>query len=288
MSNVSFLGLGVMGYPIAGHLARAGFNVTVFNRTIEKAKKWAKEYGCSFRSSVSEAVRESDFVFSCVGNDNDLRNIIYGQEGAFNNMKKGACFIDHTTASYSIANELEIKAKELEIGFIDAPVSGGEIGAINGKLTVMCGGRKEVYQKALPLIRKYSQSCTLIGDSGAGQLAKMVNQICIAGLVQALSEGIIFAERSGLNTKKVLESISKGAAGSWQLDNRGATMVDRKFDFGFAVELMRKDLGICLDHAEKLKISLPITAIVNQFYTEVQNKGGARLDTSSLITRLID
>ncbi|PQM63828.1 MAG: oxidoreductase [Rhodobacteraceae bacterium] len=285
MSNVSFLGLGVMGYPIAGHLARAGLKVTVFNRTIEKAKKWKEEYGCFFEPNVSKAVKESDFVFSCVGNDNDLREIIYGEEGAFKNMKKGSCFIDHTTASSNIANELQMKANDLDIGFIDAPVSGGEIGAINGKLTIMCGGRESIFKRALPLMKKYSQSCTLIGSSGAGQLAKMVNQICIAGLVQALSEGINFAEKNGLDTKKVLEAISKGAAGSWQLENRGKTMVDGKFDFGFAVELMRKDLGICLDHAEKLNISLPITAIVNQFYAEVQDSGGARFDTSSLITR---
>ncbi len=285
MSNVSFLGLGVMGYPIAGHLARAGLKVTVFNRTIDKAKKWKEEYGCSFEAEVSNAVRDSDFVFSCVGNDNDLREIIYGEGGAFKNMKKGSCFIDHTTASSTIANELEKKANELDLGFIDAPVSGGEIGAINGKLTIMCGGKELNYKKALPLMEKYSQSCALIGNSGSGQLAKMVNQICIAGLVQALSEGINFSEKNGLDTKKVLESISKGAAGSWQLENRGKTMVDGKFDFGFAVELMRKDLGICLDHAEKLDISLPVTAIVNQFYAEVQKSGGARFDTSSLITR---
>ncbi len=285
MSNISFLGLGVMGYPIAGHLARAGLNVTVFNRTIDKAIKWKEEYGGSFKSDVSKAVRDSDFVFSCVGNDNDLREIIYGEEGAFKNMKKGSCFIDHTTASSSIANELQIKASQLDIGFIDAPVSGGEIGAKNGKLTIMCGGSETNYNRALPLMKEYSQSCTLIGNTGAGQLAKMVNQICIAGLVQALSEGINFAEKSGLDTKKVLGALSKGAAGSWQLENRGKTMVDGKFDFGFAVELMRKDLGICLDQAEKLNISLPITAIVNQFYAEIQNSGGARLDTSSLITR---
>jgi 3-hydroxyisobutyrate dehydrogenase-like beta-hydroxyacid dehydrogenase len=288
MFNVSFLGLGVMGYPIAGHLARAGYNVTVFNRTMEKAKQWSDEYGGEFKTNISETVADSEFVFSCVGNDNDLRDIILGEKGAFNNMQKGSYFIDHTTASYAIANELELNAKKLGINFIDAPVSGGEIGALNGKLTVMCGGKEEIFQKALPLMQKYSQTCTLIGEIGAGQLAKMVNQICIAGLVQSLAEGINFAEKSGLDTKKVLEAISKGAAGSWQLDNRGKTMVDGKFDFGFAVELMRKDLGMCLKHARKKKISLPITAIVDQFYTEIENRGGARSDTSSLITRLKD
>ena len=285
MKKITFIGLGVMGFPMAGHLSKEGYNVTVYNRSEEKSKLWVKNNIGTYSTSIKEAVSESDIVFSCVGNDTDLREITLGTDKAFSSMKPGSVFIDHTTTSSDIAVELSKKAKKLNIDFLDAPVSGGEVGAIKGALTVMIGGEHSIFEKIKSIIAAYAKNITLIGGPGKGQIAKMVNQICIAGLVQALSEAISFSEKSGLDTKKVLDAISQGAAGSWQLSNRGETMVDRKFDFGFAVKLMRKDLGICLDHAGKNNISLPITSIVNQFYAEVQRNGGSKFDTSSLLTR---
>jgi len=285
MKKITFIGLGVMGFPMAGHLSKEGFKVSVYNRSEEKSKLWIKNYVGTVSTSIKEAVSDSDIVFSCVGNDTDLREITLGRDKAFSSMKPGSVFIDHTTTSSDIAVELSKKAKKLNIDFLDAPVSGGEAGAIKGELTVMIGGEHSIFEKIKSIIAAYAKNITLIGGPGKGQIAKMVNQICIAGLVQALSEAISFSEKSGLDTKKVLDAISQGAAGSWQLSNRGETMVDRKFDFGFAVKLMRKDLGICLDHAGKNNISLPITSIVNQFYAEVQRNGGSKFDTSSLLTR---
>ena len=285
MKKITFIGLGVMGFPMAGHLAKEGYNVTVYNRSEEKSKLWIKNHIGTYSTSIKEAVSDSDIVFSCVGNDMDLREITLGTDKAFSSMKPGSVFIDHTTTSSDIAVELSKKAKELNIHFLDAPVSGGEVGAVKGELTVMIGGENSIFEKTKSIIAAYAKNITLIGGPGKGQIAKMVNQICIAGLIQALSEAISFSEKSGLDTKKVLDAISQGAAGSWQLTNRGETMVDRKFDFGFAVKLMRKDLGICLDHAGNNNISLPITSIVNQFYAEIQRSGGSKFDTSSLLTR---
>jgi 3-hydroxyisobutyrate dehydrogenase-like beta-hydroxyacid dehydrogenase len=285
MKKITFIGLGVMGFPMAGHLAKEGYNVTVYNRSEEKSKLWIKNHIGTYSTSIKEAVSDSDIVFSCVGNDMDLREITLGTDKAFSSMKPGSVFIDHTTTSSDIAIELFKKAKELDIHFLDAPVSGGEVGAVKGELTVMIGGENSIFEKIKSIIAAYAKNITLIGGPGKGQIAKMVNQICIAGLIQALSEAISFSEKCGLDTKKVLGAISQGAAGSWQLSNRGETMVDRKFDFGFAVKLMRKDLGICLDHAGNNNISLPITSIVNQFYAEIQRSGGSKFDTSSLLTR---
>ena len=285
MKKITFIGLGVMGFPMAGHLSKEGYNVTVYNRSEEKSKLWVKNNIGTYSTSIKEAVSESDIVFSCVGNDTDLREITLGTDKAFSSMKPDSVFIDHTTTSSDIAVELSKKAKELNIHFLDAPVSGGEVGAVKGELTVMIGGENSIFEKIKSIIAAYAKNITLIGGPGKGQIAKMVNQICIAGLIQALSEAISFSEKSGLDTKKVLDAISQGAAGSWQLSNRGETMVDRKFDFGFAVKLMRKDLGICLDHAGNNNISLPITSIVNQFYAEIQRNGGSKFDTSSLLTR---
>ena len=285
MKKITFIGLGVMGFPMAGHLSKEGYNVTVYNRSEEKSKLWVKNNIGTYSTSIKEAVSESDIVFSCVGNDTDLREITLGTDKAFSSMKPDSVFIDHTTTSSDIAVELSKKAKELNIHFLDAPVSGGEVGAVKGELTVMIGGENSIFEKIKSIIAAYAKNITLIGGPGKGQIAKMVNQICIAGLIQALSEAISFSEKSGLDTKKVLDAISQGAAGSWQLSNRGETMVDRKFDFGFAVKLMRKDLGICLDHAGHNNISLPVTSIVNQFYAEVQRNGGSKFDTSSLLTR---
>ena len=285
MKKITFIGLGVMGFPMAGHLSKEGYNVTVYNRSEEKSKLWVKNNIGTYCTSIKEAVSESDIVFSCVGNDTDLREITLGTNKAFSSMKPDSVFIDHTTTSSDIAVELAKKAKELNIHFLDAPVSGGEVGAVKGELTVMVGGENSIFEKIKSIIAAYAKNITLIGGPGKGQIAKMVNQICIAGLIQALSEAISFSEKSGLDTKKVLDAISQGAAGSWQLSNRGETMVDRKFDFGFAVKLMRKDLGICLDHAGNNNISLPITSIVNQFYAEIQRNGGSKFDTSSLLTR---
>ncbi len=285
MKKITFIGLGVMGFPMAGHLSKEGYNVTVYNRSEEKSKLWIKNNIGTYSTSIKEAVSESDIVFSCVGNDTDLREITLGTDKAFSSMKPDSVFIDHTTTSSDIAVELSKKAKEFNIHFLDAPVSGGEVGAVKGELTVMIGGESSIFEKIKSIIAAYAKNITLIGGPGKGQIAKMVNQICIAGLIQALSEAISFSEKSGLDTKKVLDAISQGAAGSWQLSNRGETMVDRKFDFGFAVKLMRKDLGICLDHAGNNNISLPITSIVNQFYAEIQRNGGSKFDTSSLLTR---
>ena len=285
MKKITFIGLGVMGFPMAGHLSKAGYNVTVYNRSEEKSKLWIEKHVGKYSTSVKDAVKDSDIVFSCVGNDSDLRSITLGTDKAFSIMKADSVFVDHTTTSSDIAVELYKKAKEYNLHFLDAPVSGGEVGAVKGELTVMVGGENFIFDKIKSIIKVYAKNITLIGDPGKGQTAKMVNQICIAGLIQALSEAISFSEKSGLDTKKVLGAISKGAAGSWQLSNRGETMVDRKFDFGFAIKLMRKDLGICLDHANNSNISLPITSIVNQFYAEVERKGGSKFDTSGLITR---
>ena len=287
--KVAFLGLGVMGAPMAGHLAKAGHHVVVYNRTRAKADKWAqdhKEFDVAVAASPREAAAGRDFVFACVGNDDDLRSVTVGADGAFQNMPKGSVFVDHTTASAEIARELGEAAKAQGIFFLDAPVSGGQAGAVNGALTVMVGGDQVAFDRAKPVGMAFSKAFTRIGDNGAGQLAKMVNQICIAGLVQGLSEGIGFGMKAGLDMKLVLEVISKGAAQSWQMENRGNTMVDDKFDFGFAVDWMRKDLGLCLQESKRNGAPLPVTALVDQFYGDVQRMGGQRWDTSSLIKRL--
>jgi 3-hydroxyisobutyrate dehydrogenase/2-hydroxy-3-oxopropionate reductase len=284
--TVAFLGLGVMGHPMAGHLARAGHRVTVYNRTAAKAAQWVKEYGGASAATPKAAVAGADLVFACVGNDDDLRAVTTGPEGAFAGMKPGAIFVDHTTASAEVARELDAAARPLGLHFIDAPVSGGNLGAINGALTVMCGGEAGAFAKAQPVAMAFAKAVTLLGESGAGQLAKMVNQICIAGLVQGLAEAVAFGQKAGLDMKAVLGVIGKGAAQSWQMDNRGPTMIDGKFDFGFAVDWMRKDLGLVLDEAKRNGARLPVTALVDQFYADVQAAGGNRLDTSSLLTRL--
>ena len=283
---VAFLGLGVMGHPMAGHLARAGHDVTVYNRPAAKAQAWVGEYGGRAAATPAEAATGADFVFACVGNDDDLRAVTLGPGGAFGAMKPGAVFVDHTTASAAIARELHAHAAGTGLHFIDAPVSGGQAGAVNGALTVMCGGDNEPFEAMKPLALAFAKAVTRIGDSGAGQLAKMVNQVAIAGLVQGLSEAVAFGQRAGLDMKLVLDVIGKGAAQSWQLDNRGKTMVDDRFDFGFAVDWMRKDLGLVIDEARRNGAQLPVTALVDQFYAEVQALGGARWDTSSLIRRL--
>ncbi len=284
--KVTFLGLGVMGYPMAGHLARAGHQVTVYNRTVPKAEAWAKEFGGSHAATPKAAVADADIVFCCVGNDDDLRGVTFGADGAFAGMKSGAIFVDHTTASADVARELYAAAKKSGLQFVDAPVSGGQAGAQNGMLTVMCGGDQTAFDDVRPAGMAFSKAFTLMGESGAGQLTKMVNQICIAGLVQGLSEAIAFGQRAGLDIPQVLEVIGKGAAQSWQMDNRGKTMAEGKFDFGFAVDWMRKDLGLVLDEAKRNGARLPVTALVDQFYADVQQAGGNRFDTSSLITRL--
>ncbi|MEY3665677.1 MAG: hypothetical protein RLZZ153_1859 [Pseudomonadota bacterium] len=286
--KVAFLGLGVMGYPMAGHLKRAGHQVTVYNRTAAKADRWAGEYGGTSAPSPRQAAHDADLVFACVGNDDDLRSVVLGEHGAFAGMKKGAIFVDHTTASAAVARELHAQALTRGLHFVDAPVSGGEAGAVNGMLTVMCGGDQPAFDAARPVGMAFARAFTRIGESGAGQLAKMVNQICIAGLVQGLSEAVNFGMRAGIDMKLVLDVIGKGAAQSWQMDNRGKTMVDDKFDFGFAVDWMRKDLGLCLDEAKRNGSVLPVTAVVDQFYGDVQRMGGGRWDTSSLIRRLRD
>jgi 3-hydroxyisobutyrate dehydrogenase len=284
--KLAFLGLGVMGYPMAGHLQRAGHSVTVYNRTASKAAQWVAEYGGNQADTPRAAAANADIVFACVGNDSDLRSVVMGDSGALAGMKAGAIFCDHTTASASVARELSAAATAKGLHFIDAPVSGGNLGAINGALTVMCGGSASAFAVAQPVAMAFSKAVTLLGDSGAGQLAKMVNQIAIAGLVQGLSEAIAFGEKAGLDMKAVLGVIGKGAAQSWQLDNRGPTMVDDKFDFGFAVDWMRKDLGLVLDEAKHNGARLPVTALVDQFYADLQAQGGNRQDTSSLIKRL--
>ena len=285
--KTAFLGLGVMGHPMAGHLARAGHDVCVYNRTAAKAQAWAKEYGGRSAATPREAAVGADFVFACVGNDEDLRSVVLGEQGAFAGMKPGATFIDHTTASAAVARELHTAGKAKGLHFVDAPVSGGQAGAVNGMLTVMCGGDRAPFDAMKPVAMAFSRAVTLVGPSGAGQLAKMVNQVCIAGLVQGLSEGIAFGQKAGLDMKLVLEVIGKGAAQSWQMDNRGSTMIDGKFDFGFAVDWMRKDLGLVLDEARHNGARLPVTALVDQFYRDVQVMGGSRWDTSSLIKRLV-
>ena len=284
--TVAFLGLGVMGYPMAGHLVRAGHSVTVYNRTAAKAEAWAAEYGGKAAPTPAQAAAGADIVFACVGNDDDLRSVVLGEAGAFAGMKAGAVFVDHTTASAAVARELHALARGRGLQFVDAPVSGGQAGAVNGMLTVMCGGDAEPFEAMKPVAMAFSRAVTLVGESGAGQLAKMVNQVCIAGLVQGLAEGIAFGQRAGLDMKLVLDVIGKGAAQSWQMDNRGKTMVDDKFDFGFAVDWMRKDLGLVLDEARRNGAKLPVAALVDQFYADVQSMGGRRWDTSSLIKRL--
>ena len=288
--NVAFLGLGVMGYPMAGHLARAGHSVTVYNRTAAKSAAWCEEFASSkspkSAATPKDAAKDADIVFCCVGNDDDLRGVVLGADGALKGMKPGAVFVDHTTASASIARELSAAASAMGSHFVDAPVSGGQAGAQNGMLTVMCGGDAAAFAAVQPTGMAFSRAFTLLGGSGAGQLAKMVNQICIAGLVQGLSEAIAFGQKAGLDMNQVLEVIGKGAAQSWQMDNRGKTMVADKFDFGFAVDWMRKDLGLVLDEAKRNGARLPVTALVDQFYGDVQQLGGNRWDTSSLIKRL--
>jgi 3-hydroxyisobutyrate dehydrogenase-like beta-hydroxyacid dehydrogenase len=283
---VAFLGLGVMGHPMAGHLARAGHRVTVYNRTAAKAQAWAAEHAGRAAATPREAAAGAEFVFCCVGNDDDLRSVALGDDGAFAGMPAGAVFVDHTTASAEVARELAAAATAAGLQFIDAPVSGGQAGAVNGALTVMCGGDAAAFDAMKPVAMNYAKAVTRIGDSGAGQLAKMVNQVAIAGMVQALSEAIAFGQRAGLDMPRVLEVIGKGAAQSWQMDHRGQSMVEDRFDFGFAVDWMRKDLGLVLDEARRNGAQLPVTALVDQFYAEVQALGGGRWDTSSLIRRL--
>jgi 3-hydroxyisobutyrate dehydrogenase len=287
MAKVAFLGLGVMGFPMAGHLVKkGGHEVTVFNRTATKAKEWSDKFGGKTAPTPKAAAEGQDFVMCCVGNDNDLRAVALGADGAFAGMKKGATFVDHTTASAEVARELDAEATRLGFKFIDAPVSGGQAGAENGALTVMCGGKEDAFAAAEPVIAAYARMCKLLGPAGSGQLTKMVNQICIAGLVEGLAEGIHFAKKSGLDVQAVVDTISKGAAQSWQMDNRWKAMNDGKFDFGFAVEWMRKDLMICLAESRRNGASLPVTALVNEFYAEVEKMGGKRWDTCSLLARL--
>ena len=287
MASVAFLGLGVMGYPMAGHLKnKGGHDLTVYNRTAARAEKWVAEHGGRSAATPREAAEGKDFVFTCVGNDDDLREVTVGADGAFQAMKKGAVFIDNTTASAEVARELAEKASAGDFAFLDAPVSGGQAGAENGILTVMVGGEQADFDRARPVIDAYARMVGLMGPSGAGQLTKMINQICIAGLVQGLAEGLHFGKRAGLDVEKVVEVISKGAAGSWQMENRHKTMNTGKYDFGFAVDWMRKDLKICLEEADRNGAKLPVTALVDQFYKEVQGMGGKRWDTSSLLARL--
>ncbi len=284
--KTAFIGLGVMGYPMAGFLAKAGHKVTVYNRTTVKAEKWVKEYYGEFALTPAEAAKKADYIFACVGNDDDLRSVTIGDNGAFSGMSPGTVFIDHTTASAKVALQLADVAQKQECAFLDAPVSGGQAGAENGVLTVMVGGDKKSFEKTKPLINNYAKMIKLLGPVGYGQLTKMVNQICIAGTVQGLAEGIHFAKAVGLDVEKVIETISKGAAQSWQMENRYKTMNDSFFDYGFAVDWMRKDLGIALEEGRVNKAHLPVTALVDQFYSEVQALGGGRWDTSSLIARL--
>ncbi|KAF1048911.1 NAD(P)-dependent oxidoreductase [Xylophilus sp.] len=284
--RVAFVGLGVMGYPMAGHLARAGHEVAVYNRTAPKAAAWAAEFGGRAVRTPREAAEGAEIVFACVGNDDDLRSVTTGADGAFGGLAQGAIFVDHTTASADVARELYAAARRQGAQFLDAPVSGGQAGAQNGALTVMVGGDQDVFDAVAPVAAAFSRAFTRIGESGAGQLAKMVNQVCIAGIVQGLSEAIAFGQKAGIDMNLVLDVIGKGAAQSWQLDNRGKTMVADKFDFGFAVDWMRKDLGLVLDEARRNGARLPLAALVDQFYADVQQQGGGRLDTSSLIRRL--
>jgi len=285
-ARVAFIGLGVMGFPMAGHLKAKGYDVTVYNRTGAKSEEWVKKHGGKSAATPAAAAKDADFVMTMVGNDDDVVAVTTSKDGVLSGMKKGAILVDHTTASADVARKVFAAAKEKGIDFIDAPVSGGQAGAENGKLTVMCGGEQGPFDKAKPVMDSYGRMVTLLGKPGAGQLTKMVNQVCIAGLVQALSEGIAFAEKAGLDVNQVLDVISKGAAQSWQMENRGKTMHQRKFDFGFAVDWMRKDLGICLAEAKRNGAKLPVTQTVAGYYDEVSKNGGQRYDTSSLITRL--
>ena len=286
MARVAFLGLGVMGFPMAGHLAAKGHEVTVYNRSAAKAQAWVAKHGGRAAATPREAAEGQDFVMACVGNDDDLRAVCTGPDGAFAGMAAGAVFVDHTTVSAQVTREMSAAAAALGLGFVDAPVSGGQAGAENGVLSIMCGGTEGDYARAEPVMAAYARICRRLGDSGSGQIAKMMNQICIAGLVQGLSEALAFGQKAGMDGAAVVEVISQGAAGSWQMANRHKTMLDDKFDFGFAVDWMRKDLGICLDTAKQLGASLPVTALVDQFYADVQRMGGGRWDTSSLIKRL--
>jgi len=283
MTKVAFIGLGVMGYPMAGHLAKGGHEVTVYNRTSAKADQWAKEHGGTAAPTPRQAAEGCEVVFSCVGNDDDLRSVVLGPDGILAGMAAGNVFVDHTTASANFARELAEEAGKQKLGFVDGPVSGGQAGAENGVLTVMCGGKPEDFDRVAPVIDCYARAVTLLGPAGSGQLTKMVNQICIAGLVQGLAEGLNFGMKAGLDMEKVIDVISKGAAGSWQMENRGSTMCKGEFEFGFAVDWMRKDLGICLEEANGNGARLPVAALVDQFYAQVQARGGKRWDTSSLI-----
>ena len=286
MARTAFLGLGVMGYPMAGHLARAGHQVTVYNRTADKADRWASDHDGRQQPTPRQAAEGAEFVMACVGNDDDLRQVCLGPDGAFAGMSKGAVFVDHTTVSAQVTRELAEEAAKAGIGYVDAPVSGGQAGAENGQLSVMCGGAQDDFDRAAPVIDAYAKICRLMGDVGAGQMTKMCNQIAIAGLVQGLSESLAFAQKAGLDVSQVVEVISQGAAGSWQMVNRHKTMDEGKFDHGFAVDWMRKDLGICLATGDQIGASLPVTALVDQFYKDVQKMGGGRWDTSALIARL--
>ncbi|RNF34549.1 NAD(P)-dependent oxidoreductase [Paracoccus methylarcula] len=286
MAKLAFLGLGVMGYPMAGHLKSAGHEVTVYNRTAGKANKWVAEHGGNACATPREAVKGGDFVMACVGNDDDLRSVCLGEDGAFAGMAEGAIFVDHTTVSAAVTRELAEAARQAGLGYVDAPISGGQAGAENGQLSVMCGGDQGHFDRAAPVIDAYAKICRRLGDVGAGQMTKMCNQIAIAGLVQGLSEALAFAQKAGLDTDQVVEVISQGAAGSWQMANRHKTMAAGEFEHGFAVDWMRKDLAICLAAADEVGVSLPVTALVDQFYKEVQSMGGGRWDTSSLIARL--
>jgi len=286
VKNVSFIGLGVMGYPMAGHLSKVGYSVRVYNRSKDKANKWVEEHGGAQADTPAEVASGADIVFACVGNDDDIRSVTIGSDGAYSGMAAGACFVDHTTASAEVARELSAQADDLGFSFLDAPVSGGQAGAENGILTVMVGGEPGPFDRVKPVVDSYARACQLMGPVGNGQLTKMVNQIAIAGLVQGLSEAVNFADKAGLDVKQVLDVISKGAAQSWQMENRGVTMYEDKFEFGFAVDWMRKDLGLCLAEANRNSALLPVTALVNQFYASVKASGGGRWDTSSLIRLL--
>ena len=286
MYNLAFIGLGVMGFPMAGHLATAGHNVTVYNRSSDKAKKWRSEYKGKIAATPADAAEGADFIMSCVGNDDDLREVTIGKDGAFSKIRKGSIFIDHTTVSTIVTKELFDTASQMAFDYIDAPISGGQAGAENGTLSIMCGGDQQAFNKAEPIMEIYSKICKRIGENGAGQQTKMCNQIAIAGLVQGLSEALHFAEKAGLDGRDVVEVISQGAAGSWQMENRYETMLNNHFNHGFAVDWMRKDLKICLESSDQIGASLPVTALVNEFYKDVQKMGGGRWDTSSLIARL--
>ena len=286
MYNLAFIGLGVMGFPMAGHLATAGHNVTVYNRSSDKAKKWRSEYNGKIAATPADAAEGADFIMSCVGNDDDLREVTIGKDGAFSKIRKGSIFIDHTTVSTIVTKELFDTASQMAFDYIDAPISGGQAGAENGTLSIMCGGDQQAFDKAEPILEIYSKICKRIGENGAGQQTKMCNQIAIAGLVQGLSEALHFAEKAGLDGRDVVEVISQGAAGSWQMENRYETMLNNYFSHGFAVDWMRKDLKICLESSDQIGASLPVTALVNEFYKDIQKMGGGRWDTSSLIARL--